>query len=84
MLSEEVTELLMDKALPGDVFGAIVAATIVINETRGEVPGSTASAKWPQQRRMPLGTDGSLGIAEYVIVADANPPHIVLTRIQLY
>ncbi|MEV6147097.1 hypothetical protein [Streptomyces sp. NPDC051992] len=84
VLSEEITELLMDKALPGSVFGAIVAATVVINETRGEVPGSTASAKWPQQRRMPLGADGSLGIAEYVIVPDADPPHIVLTRIQLY
>lgn len=84
VLSEEVTELLMDKDLPGTVFGAIVAATVAINETRGEVPGSTASAKWPQQRRMPLGADGSLGIAEYVIVADADPPHIVLTRVQLY
>ncbi|MEU1312598.1 hypothetical protein ABZ419_27415 [Streptomyces cinnamoneus] len=84
VLSEEVTELLMDKAMPGDVFGAIVAATVVINETRGDVPGSTASAKWPQQRRMPLGVDGSLGIAEYVIVVGADPPHIVLTRIQLY
>ncbi|MFI2764840.1 hypothetical protein ACH5A3_39425 [Streptomyces echinatus] len=84
VLSEEVTQLLMDKNLPGDVFGAIVAATVVINETTGEVPGSTASAKWPQQRRMPLGADGSLGIAEYVIVADADLPHIVLTRIQLY
>ncbi|MFJ8896740.1 hypothetical protein ACIRCZ_19315 [Leifsonia sp. NPDC102414] len=84
VLSEEVTELLMDKTLSGAVFGAIVAATVVINETRGEVPGSTASAKWPQQRRMPLGSDGSLGIAEYVIVADADPPHIVLTRVQLY
>ncbi|MFE2684534.1 hypothetical protein [Streptomyces mirabilis] len=84
VLSEEVTELLMDKALSGAVFGAIVAATVVIDETRGEVPGSTASAKWPQQRRMPLGADGSLGIAEYVIVADADPPHIVLTRVQLY
>ncbi|MEV0184548.1 hypothetical protein AB0I54_35480 [Streptomyces sp. NPDC050625] len=31
LLSEEVTDLLMDKALPGDVFGAIVAATVVIN-----------------------------------------------------
>ncbi|GAA3312099.1 hypothetical protein [Streptomyces cinereospinus] len=84
VLSEEVTELLMDKNLSGAVFGAIVAATVVINETRGEVPGSTASAKWPQQRRMPLGADGSLGIAEYVIAADADPPHIVLTRVQLY
>ncbi len=84
MLSEEVTELLMDVGLSGDVFGAIVAATVVINEHRGEVPGSTASAKWPQQRRMPIGPDGSLGIAEYVIVADADPPHIVVTRIQLY
>ncbi|MEU3433076.1 hypothetical protein [Streptomyces sp. NPDC006863] len=84
VLSEEVTELLMDKDLPGTVFGAIVAATVAINETRGEVPGSTASAKWPQQRRMPLGADGSLGIAEYVITADADPPHIVLTRVQLY
>ncbi|MEU5735983.1 MULTISPECIES: hypothetical protein [Streptomyces] len=55
-----------------------------INETRGMVPGSTASVKWPQQRRMPLGRDGVLGVAEYVIVADADPPYIVLTRIQLY
>lgn len=84
LLSDEVTELLMDSSLPGDVFGAVVAATVVINETRGEVPGSSASAKWPEQRRMPLGQDGSLGIAEYVIVADADPPHIVLTRVQLY
>ncbi|MFE5216387.1 MULTISPECIES: hypothetical protein [unclassified Streptomyces] len=56
----------------------------MINETRGEVPGSSASAKWPEQRRMPLDRDASLGIAEYVIVADADPPHIVLTRVQLY
>jgi hypothetical protein len=82
LLSEEVSELLAE--MPAALFSAIVAATVVINETRGEVPGSTASAKWPQQRRMPLGADGSLGIAEYVIVADADPPHIVLTRIQLY
>ncbi|MFC9282767.1 hypothetical protein [Streptomyces collinus] len=84
LLSQEVTDLLMDRALPSEVFGAIVAATVVINETSGQVPGSTASAKWPEQRRMPLGQDGSLGIAEYVIVTDANPPHIVLTRVQLY
>lgn len=84
LLSEEVTELLKDKLLPGDVFSAIVAATVVINETRGQVPGSTASVRWPQQRRMPLGAGGALGVAEYVIVADADPPHIVLTRIQLY
>ncbi|WP_413098201.1 hypothetical protein [Streptomyces sp. Inha503] len=48
------------------------------------VPGSTASMKWPQQRGMLLGRDGVLGVAEYVIVADADPPYIVLTRIQLY
>lgn len=84
VLSDEVSALLMDPALPGDVFGAVVLATVVINETRGEVPGSTASAKWPQQRRMPIGASGSLGIAEYVILAEADPPHIVLTRIQLY
>ncbi|WP_073826553.1 hypothetical protein, partial [Streptomyces sp. CB02130] len=71
VLSEEVTDLLMDAALPGDVFGAVVVATMLINETRGEVPGSTASPRWPQQRRMPLGAYGSLGIAEYVIAADA-------------
>jgi hypothetical protein len=84
VLSEEVSALLMDPDLPGAVFGAVVAATVAINEHHGEVPGSSASAKWPQQRRMPLGADGSLGIAEYVIVADAEPQHIVLTRIQLY
>ncbi|MGY5103038.1 hypothetical protein [Streptomyces sp. 900105245] len=73
----------MESSLPGDVFGAIVAATATINETRGEVPGSSASAKWPEQRHIPLGQDGSLGIAEYVIVADTDPPHIVLTRVPL-
>ena len=84
VLSDEVAALLMDPGLPGDVFAAVVAATVVINEHRGEVQGSTASPRWPQQRRMPLGADGSLGLAEYVIVADADPPYIVLTRIQLY
>ncbi|WP_431043979.1 hypothetical protein ACQUSR_20180 [Streptomyces sp. P1-3] len=84
VLSEEASELLKDPALPGDVFSAIAAATVAINETRGMVPGSTASGKWPQQRRMPLGADGALGVAEYVVVADADSPHIVLTRIQLY
>lgn len=84
VLSPEVDELLQDRALPAEVFGAIIAATVQINETRGMVPSSTASAKWPQQRRMPLGSDGSLGVAEYVIIADADEPHCVLTRIQLY
>lgn len=84
MLSDEVTSLLLDPALPADVFGAVVAATVLINEMRGEVPGATMSAKWPEQRRMPLGPDGSLGVAEYVIVAHAEPPQIVLTRVQLY
>ncbi|MGA6160613.1 hypothetical protein ACPEIC_45710 [Stenotrophomonas sp. NPDC087984] len=83
-LSEEVDTLLADLSLPGEVFGAIIAATVQINETRGMAPGSTASEKWPQQRRMPLGRDGVLGVAEYVIVADADPPYIVLTRIHLY
>lgn len=84
VLSEDATELMRDPALPGDVFGAIVAATVQINQARGMVPGSTASVRWPQQRRMVLGEGGVLGVAEYVIVEDADPPHIVLTRIQLY
>ncbi|MEW2153656.1 hypothetical protein ACFY7N_29035 [Streptomyces albidoflavus] len=84
VVSDEVSALMMDPDLSGELFGAIVAATVLINETQGEVPGSTASARWPQQRRMPLGADGSLGVAEYVIVADADPAHIVLTRIQFY
>ncbi|MFE7657085.1 hypothetical protein ACFU6M_30060 [Streptomyces bottropensis] len=84
VLSEEVTSLLLDLALPAEVFAAVVAATVLINETRGEVPGATMSAKWPEQRRMPLGPDGSLGVAEYVIVAHGEPPQIVLTRVQLY
>lgn len=82
--SPRVTDLLSDPLLPAEVFSAIVALTVAINETRGMVPGSTASETWPQQRRIPLGADGSLGLAEYVIAADADPPQIVLTRIQLY
>ncbi|MDH6545887.1 hypothetical protein [Streptomyces sp. SPB4] len=84
VLSEEVTNLLLDEALPDEVFAAVVSATVLINTTRGEVPGATASAKWPEQRRMPLGPDGAFGLAEYVIVAHAEPPQIVLTRVQLY
>ncbi|MFH8410381.1 hypothetical protein ACH4FX_37245 [Streptomyces sp. NPDC018019] len=84
VLSPEVDELLQDASLPGEVFGAIIAATVRINKARGEVPGCTASARWPQQRRIPLGPGGVLGVAEYVILAEAEPPHIVLTRVQLY
>ncbi|MFF2331909.1 MULTISPECIES: hypothetical protein [unclassified Streptomyces] len=84
VLSEEVASLLMDPAIPPEVFGAVVAAAVLINETRGEVPGATATAKWPEQRRMPLGPDGAYGVAEYVVVAHAEPPQIVLTRVQLY
>ncbi|GAA2318946.1 hypothetical protein SVIO_098300 [Streptomyces violaceusniger] len=65
MSREEVDELLADLSLPGEVFGAIIAAAVQINETRGMVPGSAASVKWHQQRRMPLGRDGVLGVAEY-------------------
>ncbi len=83
-LSPEVEALLQDPAVIGDVFSAIVSATVRINTTRGLVPGSTASERWPQQRRMPLGPGGSLGVAEYVIVADALEPHCVITRVQLF
>ncbi|MFR9758201.1 hypothetical protein [Streptomyces sp. TR06-5] len=84
VLSEEVDTLLADLSLPAEVFSALVAATVEINETKGLVPASTVSPRWPQQRRMPLGADGSLGVLEYVVVADADPPHCVVTRVQLY
>ncbi|MFI8105461.1 hypothetical protein [Streptomyces sp. NPDC086023] len=84
VLSEEVSQLLMDPALSTEVFSAIVATIVTINETRGLVPGSTASVKWPEQRRMALGAGGSLGVLEYVIAEHADPPQIVVTRIQLY
>jgi hypothetical protein len=83
-LSPEVEALLQDPAVTGEVFSAIVSAIVRINTTRGLVPGSTASERWPQQRRIPLGPGGSLGVAEYVIVADAPEPHCVITRVQLY
>lgn len=84
VLSDEVDALLRDLSLPAEVFGAIVAATALINASKGMAPGSTASVRWPAQRRLPLGPRGSLGVAEYVIVADADPAHCVLTRVQLY
>ncbi|GAB2891471.1 hypothetical protein [Streptomyces mayteni] len=83
-LAPGVERFLADPATDPRLFSAVFAATVAINEHRGEVPGSTASSKWPQQRRIPLGADGSLGVAEYVIVADAEPPHCVLTRVQPY
>ncbi|MFI1286463.1 hypothetical protein ACH4U5_37875 [Streptomyces sp. NPDC020858] len=48
------------------------------------IPGSTASASRPQQRRLALGEERALGIAEYVIVLDADPPHILMTHVLLY
>ncbi|MFI9721081.1 hypothetical protein ACIHFE_15745 [Streptomyces sp. NPDC052396] len=84
LLSDEVAELLSDVALPADVFSAVIAATVAINECKDDVPGSTASDRWPAQRRLPLGAGGALGIAEYVMVADAEEPYCVITRVQLY
>ncbi|RKN36678.1 hypothetical protein [Streptomyces hoynatensis] len=83
-LSPDVERFLSDPATDPQLFSAVLSVTVAINEYRGEVPGNTASSKWPQQRRLPLGTDGSLGVAEYVIVADADPPHCILTRVQPY
>lgn len=83
-LSPDVELLLLDPAINPDLFSAILAVTVTINEHRGDVPGHTASEKWPRQRRLPLGADGSLGVAEYVVVADADPPHCILTRVQPY
>ncbi|MFE2728149.1 hypothetical protein [Kitasatospora sp. NPDC059327] len=83
-LSPEVEALFQDPAVTGEVFSAIVSASALINTTRGLVPGSTASDRWPQQRRIPPGSGGSLGVAEYVVVAAAPEPHCVITRVQLY
>ncbi|OEJ22489.1 hypothetical protein BGK67_33720 [Streptomyces subrutilus] len=77
-------QLMMDPALPPEAFGALVAAMVSISETAGMIPGSTASARWPQQRRLALGEEGALGLAEYVIVLDADPPHILMTHVLLY
>ncbi|MEU8252125.1 hypothetical protein [Nonomuraea sp. NPDC048916] len=82
--SESVAELLADPQISPVLFSAIAALSVEINETRGGVPGHTASPQWTQQRRVPLGTDGILGVAEYVVVADAEEPHCVITRVQVY
>lgn len=83
-LAEDVAQLMMDPTLPPNAFGSLVAAMVSITETAGMVPGSTASPRRPQQRRLALGEEGALGIAEYVIVADGAPPHILVTHVQLY
>ncbi|MFJ5548700.1 hypothetical protein [Streptomyces sp. NPDC093225] len=84
VLSETVAQLMMDPSLPPEVFGAIVAAMVTIGEAAGRVPGSTASPRRPQQRRLALGAEGELGIAEYVISRDENPPQIVITHVLVY
>lgn len=81
-VSGEVGRLLTDPATAADLFSAIVALTVAINTSRGDAPGATASEKWPELRRVALGADGTLGVAEYVVVADADEPHCVLTRVQ--
>lgn len=80
--SREVATLLEDPAISPELFSAVVALTVEINRTRGAVRGATASPTWPEQQRVPLGPDGILGVAEYVVVADADPPYCVLTRVQ--
>ncbi|MFI5671072.1 hypothetical protein [Streptomyces sp. NPDC051704] len=84
VLSENVSRLMMDPSLPPDVFGAIVAAMVTIGETGGMVWGSTASPRRPNQRRLPLGAEGELGIAEYVISRDEDPPQIVITQVLVF
>ncbi|MFF3864114.1 hypothetical protein [Streptomyces sp. NPDC002209] len=84
VLSAHVAQLMMDPSLPPDVFGAIVAAMVTIGETGGMVAGSTASPRRPQQRRLALGADGELGIAEYVISRDEDPPEIVITHVLVF
>lgn len=84
VLSENVSQLMMDPSLPPEVFGAIVAAMVTIGELGGIVPGSTASPRRPQQRRLALGAEGELGIAEYVISRDEDPPQIVITHVLVF
>ena len=80
--SQGVAALLADPTTSAELFRAVVALTVEINRTRGAVPGATGSLTWRQQYRVPLGTGGTLGVAEYVVVADADPPYCVLTRVQ--
>lgn len=82
--SPEVSALLTDPKTNPALFSAVAALSVLINQTRGNVPGSTASEQWPQQRRIPLGSDGTLGVAEYIVVTDTDEPHCRLTRVQPY
>ncbi|MEV6581262.1 hypothetical protein AB0M92_24215 [Streptomyces sp. NPDC051582] len=84
VLSEEVTAFMIDPALPPWAMGPIVAAMVEIGEYRGLVPGSSVAEDWPECRLLPLGTDGALGIIEYVVARAANPPQVIVTRILLY
>jgi hypothetical protein len=72
---------IVDPVISPELFSAVVALTAEINRTRGAVPGATASSTW-RQRRVPLGPEGILGVAEYVVLVDADPPYCVLTRVQ--
>ncbi|MFJ5808474.1 hypothetical protein OG906_03065 [Streptomyces sp. NBC_01426] len=84
VLSEDVARFMIDPNLPPWAMGAIIAAMVGIGESRGLVPGSTTAEEWPECRLLPLGDDGTLGIVEYVIAEDAEPPQVVVTRILLY
>ncbi|MGI5447230.1 hypothetical protein ACQEVM_15900 [Streptomyces sp. CA-243310] len=84
VLSEDVARFMIDPSLPPWAMGSIIAAMVGIGETRGLVPGSTAAEEWPECRLLPLGEDGTLGIVEYVIAEDAEPPQVIVTRILLY
>ncbi|MFJ3842197.1 hypothetical protein ACIPY6_42840 [Streptomyces sp. NPDC090054] len=84
VLSEDVALFMMDPALPPWAIGPIVAAMVAIGESRGVLSGSTAADNWPDCRLLPLGDDGTLGIIEYVIAKEADPPQVVVTRVLLY
>ncbi|MGW4792216.1 hypothetical protein ACWEPC_07350 [Nonomuraea sp. NPDC004297] len=80
--SDEMGELMADPRTSAELFSAIAALSVRIHESRGELPAATASDRWPQQRRVALGEHGVLGVAEYVINADAPEPHCLITRVQ--
>jgi hypothetical protein len=82
LFSEAVAALLEDPATSFSLLTAVLALSVEINRTQGNPKGYTVDQSAPAFRRVVVHTDAALFVAEFTVLADADPPYSVLTRVQ--
>ena len=82
LFSEAVAALLEDLTTTFDLLTAILALSVEINTTRGNPKGYTVDPAAPAFRRVVVSTDKAMFVAEFTVLADADAPYSILTRVQ--